>query len=148
MLNQFPLPVRRQGETRLFTPLLMPQTRETLIRLHTACAAGVFRFLRSLGLDEPAEQGSVGNLHTGDRVRLDGNVVTLYAGDSYPSYQGSMPPAPDGYAPNNAYAPNNDSYGPNDAYAPSDGYAPDERTPASRDRYRSGRSCAHRVRNP
>lgn len=56
MLNQFPLPVRRQGETRLFTPLLMPQTRETLIRLHTACAAGVFRFLRSLGLDEPAAQ--------------------------------------------------------------------------------------------
>ena len=32
-----------------------------------------------------AEQSSVGGLRTGDRVRLDGDVVTLYAGESYTS---------------------------------------------------------------
>jgi RNA polymerase sigma-70 factor, ECF subfamily len=34
----------------------MPPSRETLIRLHTSSAAGVFRFLRSMGLDEAAAQ--------------------------------------------------------------------------------------------
>lgn len=34
----------------------MPLTRETLIRLHTSCAAGVFRYLRTLGLDETSAQ--------------------------------------------------------------------------------------------
>ena len=31
----------------------MPPTREILIRLHTSSAAGVFRFLRSMGLESP-----------------------------------------------------------------------------------------------
>ena len=91
-----------------------------------------------------AEQGSGGGLRTGDRVRVDGNVVTLYAGDTYPSnqgyqsnqcnqgyqgypaYQGSLPPPPDAYAPNETYAPDDRTLENRDRYD-RDGYRIDDR---------------------
>jgi len=40
----------------------MPPTREILIRLHTSSAAGVFRFLRSMGLEPPLKMIDAGSI--------------------------------------------------------------------------------------